>query len=487
VENLLRTTDIYEFCEVKHAMTSVDEASGPQPGQAVAAPQAAPGRSRGFLAPYAEIFSIPRVWRFSVAGIIGRLPMAMYGLGLVLLISAGTGRYALAGTVSAAAALGNAACAPQFGRLSDRIGQHRVLMPICVVFALSVAGLVASVQLHGPDWTLFASGVLGGATMPQLGPMARARWAALLAGSPRLHTAFSVESIADELCFVIGPAAVTLLATQVAPAAGVICAAICCLAGTLWFASQRSTEPPFGKAEEERPSRRIGSRRGFGGGIRRGERGAGAPRSGGHRGVVPRGRYSFSLAAPGLAVLVPAYLFIGSMFVSIDLSTVDFATRSGHKPLAGVVLGVYALGSATGGLLYGSRNWRTPASRRFAITLVLTVTGVCTFWAMPNLLVLTAVIYLCGLTIAPTLIAGYSLLESTSLPGRATEAMSWLGTGISVGVALGATAVGFILDALGPRWGYGFAASCGVTAVLIYLVGQRRVARAPVRVGAPAN
>jgi MFS family permease len=437
-------------------MTSVDEAGGPQPVQAVAAPPAAPDGSRrpgrrGFLAPYADIFAIPRAWRFSVAGIIGRLPMAMYGLGLVLLISAGTGRYALAGTVSAAAALGNAACAPQFGRLTDRLGQHRVLVPICVVFALSVAGLVAAVQLHGPEWTLFASGILGGATMPQLGPMARARWSALLAGSPRLHTAFSVESIADEVCFVIGPAAVTLLATQVAPAAGVTCAAICCLAGTLWFASQRSTEPPVTEVRSRQPA-------------------AAAP-----------ARFRFSLAAPGLAVLVPAYLFIGSMFVSIDLSTVDFATRSGHKPLAGVVLGCYALGSATGGLWYGSRNWRAPGWRRFAITLSLTVTGVCTFWAMPNLLVLTGVIYLCGLTIAPTLIAGYSLLESTSLPGRATEAMSWLGTGISVGVALGATAVGFILDALGPRWGYGFAASCGVAAVLIYLAGLRRIARATVR------
>jgi MFS family permease len=447
--------------EIRHTMTSVDEASGPQRVQAVTAPPAAPGGprgflARGFLAPYAEIFAISRAWRFSVAGIIGRLPMAMYGLGLVLLISAGTGRYALAGTVSAAAALGNAACEPQFARLTDRLGQHRVLVPICVVFALSVAGLVAAVQLHGPDWTLFAAGVAGGSTMPQLGPMARARWSALLAGSARLHTAFSVESIADEVCFVIGPAAVTLLATRVAPAAGVTCAAICCLAGTLWFASQRSTEPPISKVKSQVRHQ-----------VHHEERIVGAP-------ARPR----FSLAAPGLAVLVPAYLFIGSMFVSIDLSTVDFATRSGHKPLAGVVLGCYALGSATGGLLYGSRNWRSPASRRFAITLILTVTGVCTFWAMPNLLVLTAVIYLCGLTIAPTLIAGYSLLESTSLPGRGTEAMSWLGTGISVGVALGATAVGFILDALGPRWGYGFAASCGVTAVLIYLAGQRAVASA---------
>ena len=178
-------------------------------------------------------------------------------------------------------------------------------------------------------------------------------------------------------------------------------------------------------------------------------------------------------------MLIPVYLFLGAMFVAIDLSTVDFAARSGHKSLAGFILGCYALGSATGGLWYGSRNWRAPASRRLAVTLSLTVAGVCTFWAMPGLLVLAPVIYLCGLTIAPTLIAGYSLLESTALPGRATEAMSWLSTGISVGLACGSTAVGFILDAFGPRWGYAFAAAAGVTATLIYLAGLPTVAQAP--------
>ncbi len=202
------------------------------------------GGVRGFLAPYAEIFAIPRAWRFSLAGIIGRMPMSMYGLGTVLLISALTGHYGLAGSVSAAGSIGGALCAPQLGRLTDRLGQHRVLVPVCVTFALAVAGLTAAVAFRAPDWTLFACGIVGGATMPQTGPMARARWSALLSGSPRLHTAFSLESVADELCFVIGPAAVTVLATQLYPAAGVGTAALCALAGSLWFASQRSTEPP---------------------------------------------------------------------------------------------------------------------------------------------------------------------------------------------------------------------------------------------------
>ncbi|MDX6417621.1 MAG: hypothetical protein QOG28_2241 [Trebonia sp.] len=427
---------------------------------------------RGFLAPYAEIFAIPRAWRFSVAGIIGRMPMSMYGLGTVLLISAGTGRYGLAGSVSAAGAIGGAICAPQLGRLVDRLGQHRVLIPVTVIFALSVAGLAAAVTLRAPDWTLFLCAIAGGATMPQTGPMARARWSVLLAGSPRLHTAFSVESVADEVCFVVGPAAVTLLATQVHPAAGVTCAALCALGGSLWFAAQRSTEPavvavaPILTAPTA-PG--TGSASGSGSGSGSAWVSASALRR------TARGPRRSRFAAPGLVVLVPAYLFLGAMFVSIDLSTVAFATRFGHKALAGVILGCYALGSGTGGLWYGSRTWHAPAWRRLAITLPLTVAGVCTFWAMPNLLVLTLVIFLCGMTIAPTLIAGYSLLESTSRPGRATEAMSWLSTGISVGVACGATAAGFILDAFGARWGYAFAAASGGLAVLTYLGGLRWV------------
>jgi predicted MFS family arabinose efflux permease len=277
--------------------------------------------------------------------------------------------------------------------------------------------------------------------MPALGTMVRARWSVLLAGSARLHAAFSFESVADELCFIIGPAAVTLLATEVYPAAGVGVAAALCLAGTLWFVAQRTTEP--GVTPVQATVTREARRRGH--------------------------------AAPGLIVLAPVYTFLGAMFVSVDLSTVDFAQRSGHKPLAGLILGVYAFGSATGGLWYGSRHWRSPMANRFALTLCLTATGVCTFWAMPNLLALTCVIYLCGLAIAPTLITGFSLLEAQAAPDRRTEAMAWLSSGIGVGVAAGSSVVGFIIDAHGNRWGYLFAAGCGLISAIICLIGRRRL------------
>ncbi len=403
------------------------------------------------LRPYADIFRIPGAWRFSAAGVIGRMPMSMFGLGTVLLISATTGKYGVAGAVSAAGSLGYAFSSPLVARLADSRGQRNVLLVLIVVFATGSAGLIAAVLLRAPTWVFFAPGAVAGGTMPSLGAMVRVRWSVLLAGSPRLHAAFSFESVADELCFVIGPAAVTLLATEVFPTAGIGVAALLCVAGTLWFAAQRGTEPAV---------------------LARGDDPPGPPAHGGapRPPVPPR-----EAAAPGLVVLVPLYLLLGAMFVSIDLSTVSFAQHFGHKPLAGFILGTYALGSATGGLWYGSRQWRAQAQNRFAVTLTLTVAGVATFWAQPNLLTLTCCIYLCGLTIAPTLIAGFSLLEAQARPGRTTEAMSWISSGIGVGLAVGSSVVGFIIDAHGPRVGYAFAASCGVASVAICLLGLRRL------------
>ncbi len=426
-------------------MTGIDDAKGPvarSPAGLLTRP----------LRPYAEIFRIPGAWRFSAAGVIGRMPMSMFGLGTVLLISAATGRYGVAGTVSAVGSLGYAFTSPRIARLVDSHGQRRVLLPLLTVFALATAALIAAVELGLPTWAFFAPGAIAGAAMPSLGTMVRARWSVLLAGSPRLHAAFSFESVADELCFVIGPAAVTLLATEVSPASGVGVAALLCVLGTLWFVAQRGTEPvvsPPAKAADGGPGRVRGA------------------------------------AAPGLVVLGPVYLMLGAMFVSIDLSTVAFAQHFGHKPLAGFILGTYAFGSATGGLWYGSRQWRTTGEKRFALTLTLTVLGVATFWAQPNLITLTCGIYLCGLTIAPTLIAGFSLLEAQARPGRRTEAMSWLSSGISVGVALGASVVGFVIDAHGPRFGYAFAALCGAASAAICLLGLRRLR--PPAVPAPAG
>lgn len=390
--------------------------------------------------PFREVLARPGALRFSAAGFVGRMPMSMVGLGTVLLIASVTGRYGLAGAVAGAGSVGYALCAPQAARLADRFGQHRVLRPLTAFFAVSATALIICAEFRAPLWTMLVSGALTGASMPSLGSMVRARWSALLGDSPLLHTAFSLESVLDETIFVIGPALVTLLATEVTPAAGVAVAMTACVIGTLLFAAQRRTEPFAGPAGRPQPAGK-GSR----------------------------------IPAPGLVTMAPVYFCLGAMFGTIDLSTVDFCASHGHKPLAGFVLGAYALGSAVGGLCYGSRTWRAPVHRRFALTLCAAAAGTATFWALPGLAVLTVVIFCSGLAIAPTFIAGFSLIEQQAPAGRRTEGMAWLTSAISVGVAAGSAVAGHVIDAGGARSGYVLAAGCGAAASAACLLGLHRL------------
>jgi MFS family permease len=425
--------------------TLVGADSGDQ-GQPAGADRTAVAGRRGGN-PYLEILRIPGALAFSATAFVGRMSMSMYGLGTVLLIASLTGRYGLAGTVSAAGAVGYAVVSPLFGRLADRWGQGRVLSRQATAFALGSATFIGCAELRAPAWVLLVTATVAGAVMPSVGSMVRTRWSAVLDDEhANLHTAFSLESVNDELIFVIGPALVTFLATRFLPASGVGAASLFCVGGTLAFAAQRRTEPALSAPSAPRSRPKPGTRRRLA---------------------------RLSLPAPGLITLAPAFLLLGAMFAAMDLSTVALATERGHRAASGLVLGAFALGSAAGGLWYGSRHWRAPLGRRFIITSVLAVAGISTFWAMPGLLALAAIGFLAATSVAPTLIAGYGILEGQAPDHRRTEAMAWLSSTIAVGVALGSAVVGRVIDAYGARWGLGLAAAFGCTAIVTCLAGYR--------------
>jgi len=421
--------------------------------------------------PYLEILRLPGALAFSASGFLARMPMSMFSLGTVLLIAAVTGRYGLAGLVAAAGMVGYAVGAPQFARLSDRLGQRAVLRPQVAVSAAATVAFVTLAEARAPLAATAVFGALAGCTLPSVGSMVRARWSVLLAGTGRLHTAFSLESVADEIIFVVGPALVTLLATAVYPAAGVGAAMAMCVTGTLLFAAQRRTEPPV--RTDPPPGSRPPPRRRV---LRRAREPLPTGHGRGRAARAPR-RLRIWAAVPGLVTLVPVYWFLGAMFATIDLSTVAFAAEHGHISVAGLVLGAYAFGSAVGGLWYGTRHWRTPLERRFAISLGFVVAGVATFWLLPGFLALFAVIVVAGLCISPTLIAGYGLVERQAPADRRTEGMTWLSSAISVGVAAGSPLAGRLIDAHGASSGYLFAAACGFAAVLAGLAGLGRLRR----------
>src|SRR5450830_545813 len=173
---------------------------------------------------YRELFSVPGAKSFAIAGFVARLPMAMVAIGLITMLSQLTGSYSLASTVAATFALTSALLAPQISRLVDRHGQGCVL-PLAT--SISVAGmltLLACSHWNAPTWTLFICAVFAG-FMPSMPAMVRARWSAIYRGQAQLRTAYALESVIDEACFIVGPPIALSLSTAMFYQAGPLAAA----------------------------------------------------------------------------------------------------------------------------------------------------------------------------------------------------------------------------------------------------------------------
>lgn len=412
------------------AITQARQATGStQPRRAGAA-------GSGF-ARYRAALATPGALAFAIPGVVGRMPMAMLSLALVMLVTAVTGSYGLAGAASAAGALLYAAVTPRAARLADRYGQARVLHPQVAVFAAATAALALSAMERAPAWALLMTGALSRATMPSLGPMVRSRWSRLLGGSALLDAAFSLEGIADELIFITGPVLVAALASGFTPVAGVLVTAALSVAGVLGLTRQRCSEP------------------------------AAAPVT---RAQAP------TLRSPGLRVLIAMTACLGALFVAVDLATIAFAQHHGDKAAAGPLLGLYGLGSAIAGVWYGTRSWRASQASRLTAALAATVLGVAPLAFMPGIWPMAAAITAAGLGISATLASSYRIAGTAVPAGQRTEAMSWLTTAAATGTALGAPLAGHLIDSHGAPAGYLFAFTAGLAAVAIVTAGRRYLA-----------
>lgn len=389
------------------------------------------------LQPYRDALTRPGALAFSTTAVLARLPMSMVGIGIVLMVEAEYSSYGLAGRVSAAYVIAQALCSPQLARLVDRHGQARVMRPAVAVSAVGLVSLVGANQAHADPWVLYVAAVVTGAAIGSFGSLSRARWSHLLGGDPRgMHTAYALESALDELVFIVGPAAATVLATSVSPDAGLVVPLVAMVVGGYWFLALRDTEPPVAPA--------------------------GAPR--------PKGSV---VANPGMAVLVLVFVAMGTIFGATDVSTVAFAEEAGRPASAGVILAVFAAGSLISGLLYGLRQWRRPLHVRFALGMVLLAAGVSLFFLVDSLEVLAAVMFVTGFAIAPTIVNGNGLAQQLVPPDRLTEGLTWIGTALGIGVSLGSSVAGSRIDQEGSHGGFEIVVIAAAFAVLATLVALR--------------
>jgi MFS family permease len=375
------------------------------------------------LGTYRAMFRAPDSVAFSTAGALQRFSMAVYPIGLVLLISIRTGHYSFAGVLSGVFVIANGIGNPVFGRLVDRFGQRRLLVSATAVHVACGLTIVTLAELDAADWTLIAPAALLGFTFLPGGSMVRARWSLVLDGRDELATAYSYESAIDEVIFTGGPVVGTVIATQLDPVWNFVLAALLTGSGALWLASQHRTEPP------PHP--------------------AGVP----HRSAM-RHR--------GMAAIVVVAAAMGAMFAGSEVAMIAFAGQHHRSGLSGLLLACFAGGSAVSGFSYGARTHSGSVLDRFRRQGVLFGVLPLLFLAAANLAVLPVLAAVVGLGIAPALINGFALVEEL-IPGSAlVEGMSWLVTGISVGYGVASAVTGRVADAFGPRAAFLVAIAAGV-------------------------
>ncbi|MEV3855000.1 MFS transporter [Streptomyces sp. NPDC050095] len=386
--------------------------------------------------PYRAIFALPGTKSFSVAGFLGRMPLSMMGIGIVTMVSQLTGRYGLAGALSATVALSAAVIGPQISRLVDQYGQRRVLRPATLVSLAAVTGMLLCAKYEAADWALFVCAAFIGC-VPSVGSMIRSRWAVLYRDTPQLHTAYSFESVVDEICFIFGPIISIGLSTAWFPEAGPLLAGCFLAVGVFWLTAQRATEPP--------PHPRT-------------QHGGGS-----------------ALRARGLQVLVATFVATGTIFGAVDVVTVAFAEDQGHKSWASVVLAVYAAGSCVAGALFGLLHFKGAPARRWLVGVVAMAVSMIPLQLVGNLPFLAVALFVAGLSIAPTMITTMALVEQHVPRAKLTEGMTWVSTGLTAGVALGSSVSGWVIDAAGAKAGYGVPGVAGAVAVVIAVLGYRRL------------
>ncbi|MFD0073552.1 MFS transporter [Streptomyces sp. NPDC127166] len=388
---------------------------------------------------YGQLLRTPGALSFLLPGFAARQPFAMLTIGIVLLVQHTTGSFGSAGAVAAVTGVSMALFAPQSGKLADRFGQRAVLIPGVLVHTASVSLLVALALGGAPLWALFLAAVPSGASVPQVGPMVRARWAAKLDGTPLMPTAAAFESVTDEFTFVVGPVLATALCTGVHPAAGLIAEAALTLLGGLFFAAQRATQPAYGLTATGH--------------------GSGEP----HRSA---------LSVPGVRVLVVAFLGIGSVFGGMQVSLTAFTEEIGNPGANGLLYGIFAAGNMLAGIAMGAIAWKTGPRRRLILGYAGLTVAASLLWTAHSVLLLGALGLVVGLCIAPALITGYTIVETLIPASARTEAFTWLTGAVALGQAAAVTVAGRLADAHGASTGF-LVPMAGTALALVTLLALR--------------
>ncbi|HEY9370684.1 MFS transporter [Streptomyces sp.] len=393
-------------------------------------------RSGGYL----DILRAPHAFRLLAGTLLGRLPNGTGPVAIVLFARAEGGGYSLAGGLAAAYGLANAVGQPLLGRLVDLKGQPRVQLPAAIVSALGMV-LLAAVGIT-PLPVAYAAVVVAGLFTPPLEGGLRALWPSVLGSEDRVHRAYALDAVAQEVMFTVGPLLVTLLVALHSPAAALLVINALGVLGAL-------------SVIVSKPSRAWRS----------------APRE---------AHWLGALRSPGLLALLGSFLFVGIALGSITVAGVAYADDHGDPSVYGWLMAALGLGALIGGVLYGARQWAGAPERRLRVIIGLLALGYLPLILTPGVVAMTVLSGVAGVFLAPALACGFIVVDRHAPRGTVTEAFSWLVTTFGVGAALGTAVAGPAVELSGTAASFAVAAAGGLAALLV-LAATSRVLAAPGR------
>ena len=388
---------------------------------------------------YLDVLRTPSVSRLLGSAVVGRMPTAMAGLAIVLLVREAGASYAVAGLVAGAYSIALALTSPLLGRLVDRVGQTRVLVGSAAASALSFGALAAAGRSASPA-VLAVLAALAGASIPPVAACMRALWSELLGHSGQLQAAFAVESTVQELIFVIGPPLVALLAAVFSPAAAVLGTGALLLIGVGVFAA--------------------------------------TPASRAWRGQRRAADWAGPLRSRGIRAVLASIVLLAGAFGIVEVTVVADAEQLGSRTLAGPLLALWAAGSMIGGLAFGSRASDRGPEQRMIGLLFLVVAGIALLAVASGLVQLGAGMVLAGLGIAPAIACLYLLVDRLAPAGTVTEAFTWVTTAFATGFAVGNALGGTLVQQVGIDAAFLIAAG-GVAAAALLARLRRHALAAP--------
>ncbi len=403
---------------------------------------------------YLRLWRIPGAPMLLVGGGLARLGHGVTIVAWVLLVDA-TGRgYTEAGLVAGAIALATAVAAPIAGRLTDRFAATRVVPAYAVAYAIAQVGLLTAVTARAPLPTLLVLSATAGAAFPPMSPAIRAAWTRLT-GPDGPHadlrsTAMAAESAVFETVFVLGPLVLSLfsvIAAGVAESAtpGIVLAIVFATVTTL----AGSVVVCRGRAVQMLPGAAAGTRT---------------------AGLGP-------LRLPVFVLLLTVTAGVAFSFGASPVAIAAFAGQhdgASGGAVTGVLIAVWSVGSAAGGLAYGALPGATGTDvlfRRLVVVLLGLTVGYAAWQIAAGPVVLGVVLVVTGAVIAPATTVLAELVAETVPGSMLTEGYTWF-TAVNMScAALGSAVAGRLIDlpagVSGAFWACAAAAGLGAAIAVV--------------------